>query len=197
MSTSIKNIEQSLEVHYPIASETIRHAVATVLHCENALKRVTEDITAAYTTAQLLLDDLHPNWTKIKMNGVGKDLKASFVKMGALADVPANIVEEVWGTFRACKDMGTDQTWQSIQRKSLYYEGSRPTNPENPNHPDNRVKEDDLEETAFDRVEKVCKVLVSQLQHLENWEGEVDSDMEELKEGLNSLLEAFCGGATT
>ncbi len=195
MSTSIKNIEQSLEVHYPIASETIRHAVATVLHCENALQKVTADITAAFKATSDLLDELHPNWTKIKMNGVGKDLQASFVKIGAKADVPANIVEEVWGTFRACKDMGTDQTWQSIQRKSLYYEGSRPTNPENPNHPDNKEKEDAVEETAFDRVEKVCKVLVSQLQHLENWEGEVDSDMEELKEGLNSLLNE-CGATT-
>ena len=188
MSASIKNITQSIDASYPISSEPLRLAVATVLHCENALQKVRADITAAYTTTSSLLDELHPNWTKIRMN-VGKDLQSSFVKMGAKADVPASIVTEVWGAFRAFKDMGKDQTWQCIQRHSLYYEGSRPTNPENPKHKDNLEKEEARNETASDRVEKVRKVLISQLQHLENWEGEVDSDMLELCERLRDILD--------
>ena len=150
---------------------------------------IASELTASYTLTAATLTDIEPNWTKIKMNHVGKkDLSASFRKMSVKFGIAPDIIEQVYLVFRAVKDLGNDQTWQAIQRKALHYTGTKPENVDNVNHPDNKEKEDDVEETASARVEKVRKVLTSQLKHLENWEGETDSDMLELCEGLRNIL---------
>ena len=184
-----KTMIEIITESYPINSEALRGALAGVFENEGDVSRVTNDLTASYTLTAATLTDIEPNWTKIKMNHVGKkDLSASFRKMSVKFGIAPDIIEQVYLVFRAVKDLGNDQTWQAIQRKALHYTGTKPENVDNVNHPDNKEKEDDVEETASARVEKVRKVLTSQLKHLEKWEGETDSDMLELCEGLRNIL---------
>tara|TARA_R110000772_G_scaffold35311_1_gene85230 strand:- start:174 stop:776 length:603 start_codon:yes stop_codon:yes gene_type:complete len=185
-----KTMLEIITESYPINSEELRGALAGVFENEGDVSRVTNDLTASYTLTAATLTDIEPNWTQIKMNHVGKkDLSASFRKMSVKFGIAPGIIEQVYLVFRAVKDLGNDQTWQAIQRKALHYTGTKPENVDNVNHPDNKEKEDDVEETASARVEKVRKVLTSQLKHLENWEGEVDSNMLELCEGLRNILD--------
>jgi hypothetical protein len=190
--TTVVNGKPMIEIiteSYPINSEALRGALAGVFENEGDAMHIASELTASYTLTAATLTDIEPNWTKIKMNHVGKkDLAASFRKMSVKFGIAPDIIEQVYLVFRAVKDLGNDQTWQAIQRKALHYTGTKPENVDNVNHPDNKEKEDDVEETASARVEKVRKVLTSQLKHLENWEGETDSDMLELCEGLRNIL---------
>ena len=184
-----KTMIEVITESYPINSEELRGALAGVFENEGNAMHIASELTASYTLTAETLTDIEPQWTKIKMNHVGKkDLSASFKKMSVKFGIAPDIIEQVYLVFRAVKDLGNDQTWQAIQRKALHYTGTKPENVDNVNHPDNKEKEDDKEETASDRVAKVRKVLTSQLQHLENWEGEFDSDMLELCKGLRNIL---------
>ena len=195
--TLISEKTASIRKAFTIASETMVTAIAAALVSADIAEGANAAKTEAYKGCAGEMDSEYGNaWLDAKWQAVKagcKDLAAGYAKIAGEVDLPVNQVKElhqVYLAFTSEEIGGSRQTWQNIKEWSIHATGPKAK------HPD--VKEAQAREkaeaeemlTPYDRVVKVCHVLVSQYQYLAKVEVK-DDDVSKMMKGLADVLKGF------
>jgi len=182
---------------FTIANETMATAIATAIVSGDIADNAIANKTEAYKGCAGLMDNDYGNaWLNAKWQAVKtgcKDLAGGYAKIASEVDLTVNQVKElhqVYLAFTSEEIGGSRQTWQNIKEWSIHATGPKAKHPEVKKAQAEAKAEADEMLTPYDRVVKVCHVLVSQYQYLAKIEAQ-DDDVDKMMKGLADTLKSF------
>jgi len=182
---------------FTIANETMANAIATALVSTDIADNAIANKTESYKGCSGMMDSeygeawLNATWQAVKTGCV--DLAAGYAKIAGEIDLPVNQVKElhqVYLAFTSKEIGGSRQTWQNIKEWSINATGPKAKHPEVKEAQAKAKAEAEEMLTPYDRVIKVCHVLVSQYQYLAKVEAK-DDDVSNMMKALADILKGF------
>jgi len=195
--TLVSEKTASIRKTFTIASDLLVTAIAAALVSTDFAEGAIAAKTEAYKGCAGIMDGDYGNaWLNAKWQAVKagcKDLAAGYAKIASDVDLTVNQVKElhqVYLAFTSEEIGGSRQTWQNIKEWSIHATGPKAKHPEVKKAQAEAKAEADEMLTPYDRVVKVCHVLVSQYQYLAKIEAQ-DDDVDKMMKGLADVLKGF------